>query len=203
MGLFGGTLKQREMISARFGDVMSYSYLLMATIRRFKEEGYRKEDEIFMTYVGDFALTNIQKAYDDIAHNLFGGFLFAPLRFYMRLNRMGKPANDKLLHKLATIILTQGKMRDTLTKDVFVGKQLSQLEEAFTLHNEVKPIIAKMKKAIRAHTLPKASFDMLIEEAVQKVVITEIEGFTLKKAYTIKHEVIQVDSYDVKTFVRD
>lgn len=203
MGLFGGTLKQREMISARFGDVMSYSYLLMATMRRYKEEGYRKEDEIFMTYIGDFALSNIQKAYDDIAHNLFSGILFAPLRFYMRLNRMGKPVKDKQLHNLATIILTQGKMRDALTKDVFVGKQLSALEEAFKLHNEVKPIIAKMKKAIRGHILPKVPFDMLIEEAVEKAVITEIEGATLKKAYILKHEVVQVDSYDVNTFVRD
>ena len=203
MGMFGGSLKQREMISARFGDVMSYSYLLMATMRRYKEEGYSKESEIFMSYVGDFALSNIQKAFDDVAHNLFGSFLFAPLRFYMRLNRMGQPVNDKQLHGLATIILTQGKMRDALTKDVFVGKQLSQLEEAFTLHNESKPIIGKMKKAIRAHILPKAPFDMLIEQAVQKVVITQGEGDTLKKAYTLKHEVIQVDSYDVNTFVRD
>ncbi|HQS66073.1 MAG TPA: acyl-CoA dehydrogenase [Sulfuricurvum sp.] len=203
MGLFGGSLKQREMISARFGDVMSYSYLLMATMRRYKEEGYSKDSEVFMKYVGDHALSNIQKAYDDIAHNLFSGILFAPLRFYMRLNRMGRPANDQQLHRLATIILTQDEKRDALTKDVYVGKQLALLEEAFKLHNEAKPIVGKMKKAIRAHALPKAPFDLLIEEAVKKSVISKAEGSTLKKAYLLKQEAIQVDSYDVSTFVRD
>lgn len=203
MGLFGGSLKQREMISARFGDVMSNSYLLMATMRRYKEENYSQESRIFMEYIGDYTLSNIQKAYDDIAYNLFSGFLLAPLRFYIRLNRMGRPVSDTQLHRLAGIILTQGDKRDALTQDVYVGQQLSQLEEAFKLHNEVKPIVSKMKKAIRSHILPKESYDTIIQEAVQKGVISGEEGDMLQKAYRVKHAVVQVDSYDVNTFVRD
>lgn len=203
MGLFGGTLKQREMISARFGDILSNSYLLMATMRRYKEEGYAKEYEVFMRYIGDFTLSNIQKAYDEIAHNLFSGFVFAPIRWYMRLNRMGKPANDQQLHQLAQSILTQGTIRDALTQDVYVGSQLYKLEEAFTLHNVAKPIISKMKKAMRSKLLPKEPFDTLIAPALEKGVIGSDEAELLRQAFTLKHEVIQVDSYDTKTFVRE
>lgn len=202
MGLFGGTLKQREMLSARFGDILSNSYLLMATMRRYKEEGYAKEYEVFMRYIGDFTLSNIQKAYDEIAHNLFSGVVFAPLRWYIRLNHMGQPPSDQQLHQLAQAILTQGKIRDALTQDVYIGTQLCKIEEAFTLHNLAKPVIMKIKKAIRSKLLPKEPFDMLLTPAMERGIITSEEADMLRQAYALKHEVIQVDSYDVKTFVR-
>ena len=207
MGLFGGALKQKEMISARFGDILSYNYLLMATMRRFKEEGYRKDQEVYMQYIGDYALNNMQKAYDEIANNLFVSnklttLLFAPFKWYMRLNSMGRLVKDKYLHKMAVDITTIGEVRDNLTQDVYEGNQMKLLEEAFALHTQCKPIVSKIKKGIRARKLPKQSIDSLVELAQQESIITQEEALLLLKSYALKYEAVQVDSYKTDEFVR-
>ena len=40
----GGALKRQEMISARFGDVLSELYLLSAVLKRFEDEGRQEAD---------------------------------------------------------------------------------------------------------------------------------------------------------------
>src|SRR5205807_3577314 len=40
----GGNLKRREMISARFGDILSELYLLSAVLKRWNEEGRQPAD---------------------------------------------------------------------------------------------------------------------------------------------------------------
>src|SRR3954465_11700084 len=40
----GGALKRKEMLSARFGDILSELYLLSAALKRWQDEGRQKED---------------------------------------------------------------------------------------------------------------------------------------------------------------
>src|SRR5437879_13914789 len=40
----GGALKRKEMLSARFGDILSELYLLSAALKRWQDEGWQKED---------------------------------------------------------------------------------------------------------------------------------------------------------------
>ncbi|MFX6230666.1 acyl-CoA dehydrogenase domain-containing protein, partial [Acinetobacter baumannii] len=44
MGVLGGTLKFRERISARLGDVVSQLSLVSAVLKRFEDEGRQEED---------------------------------------------------------------------------------------------------------------------------------------------------------------
>src|SRR5207253_2511691 len=41
---FGGALKRQEMVSARFGDILSELYLLSAVLKRWDEEGRQRAD---------------------------------------------------------------------------------------------------------------------------------------------------------------
>src|SRR5204862_369754 len=42
--VIGGSLKRREKISARLGDILSLLYIASATVKRFHDEGRHKED---------------------------------------------------------------------------------------------------------------------------------------------------------------
>ena len=44
MFVIGGSLKRREKISARLGDILSLLYIASATVKRFHDEGRQKED---------------------------------------------------------------------------------------------------------------------------------------------------------------
>ena len=44
MFVLGGSLKRRESISARLGDVLAQMYLISCTLKRFEDEGEQEED---------------------------------------------------------------------------------------------------------------------------------------------------------------
>ena len=205
MAFYGGSLRQKEKMSARFGDVLSNSYLLMATMRRFEESGYSKEEAIFMKYNGDVALNNIQKAFDEIFANLFDSkilhFLTTPMRWYARINRMGKEIKDRDSKKIAQSILKSGELRDHLTEGVYSGGRLKELDDTLKLHEEASRLMGKIKKAMRQKVLPKEPVDTLLDMALDKEVLTSQEHKTLKEAYAAKHELIQVDSYKIEDYV--
>jgi acyl-CoA dehydrogenase len=206
MGTMGGSLRQKEKISARLGDVLSNSYLLMATMRRYQESGYAKEEDIFMQYNGDQCLNNIQNAFDEIFANLFDNILMrmilTPIRMYTRINRMGGEISDRMTKKLAATLTKNGPMRESLTAGVYHGKRLGEVEETFRLHEEASVIVRKMKVAMRDHKLPRVAVDTVVDLALEKGVLTSQEHATLKAAYIAKHDLIQVDSYKIEDYVR-
>lgn len=206
MAFFGGSLRQKEKMSARFGDILSYSYLLMATMRRYEEGGYSKEEAVFMKYNGDKALSNIQKAFDDIFANLFESkilnFLLSPLRWYTRINRMGKEVSDRDTKKMAQAILKSGYLRDKLTEGIYEGGRIKELDATLKLHENASKIVRKMKKAMQVNILPKEPIDTLIDLALAKEVLSGEEHATLIDAYKAKHAFIQVDSYKIEEYVK-
>jgi acyl-CoA dehydrogenase len=44
MAVLGGSLKRKERLSARLGDILSQLYLAGATLKRFETEGRKAED---------------------------------------------------------------------------------------------------------------------------------------------------------------
>jgi len=48
MGVLGGSLKRRERLSARLGDILSHLYLGSAVLKRYDEQGRLKEDLPFV-----------------------------------------------------------------------------------------------------------------------------------------------------------
>ena len=206
MLFYGGSLRQKEKLSARFGDVLSNSYLLMATIRRFKEGGYSKDERLFLRYNGDLALRNIQNAYDEIFMNLFDSkilhFLFTPIRWYARINRMGTEVRDRDTKALAKTIFGNSEMREKLTSGVYFGKRLMEIEDALEIHENALPLVRKVRKAVRKRILPKAALDTIVDEALEKSVLTKDEHALLKKAYQVKHDIVQVDSFKVEEYVK-
>lgn len=65
--LLGGSLKRRERLSARLADVLSQLVLISATLRRFKDEGYPRDDLPLVHWGVDDAL--------HVAHEAFAGLL--------------------------------------------------------------------------------------------------------------------------------
>ena len=69
MGTMGGKLKIKEKLTGRFADILSWMFIITATLRRFKEEGERKEDLPFVHYSMSVGFGEIQNAFDGIFAN--------------------------------------------------------------------------------------------------------------------------------------
>lgn len=207
MAYYGGNLKQKEKITARFGDILSWMYLLCATLRRYEAEGEKQEDRVYVEWIGAYALERIQNAFEEISLNIDNsvtGLLFAyPIRWYMRLNSISSSPKDILSKALSQKIVLDSNEREKLTEGIYIPKDkkeaLGRLEHAFKISCEADFIAVKIKKAVRLGTLKKGV--SLYEDALKAEVITQEEYELIKKAKELKQEAIMVDEFSIKEYL--
>ena len=206
VGLFGGELKKKEMLSARFADILSNMYLLTATLRAYKAHGEPKDEEVYIRYIGDDLLFKIQNSYDDIFKNIFSNkllkVLFYPLRVYSKFNYLSSGVNDKDVQKVAASVVTQSQMKEKLSEGIFHSDVLNNIDNTFNAHLDAVPMVKKIKKAIRAKELAKKPIYQLIDEALKLKIITKEEHLFISNAIILKENAVQVDSFDLKDYLK-
>ena len=209
MAYYGGGFKQKEMLSARFGDVLSWMYLLSATMRRYEAEGRKYEDTVYVRWIGDYALHQIQTAFEEIFANLGSGpvrWLFnGPVRWYARINSMGSLPSDSLYKRVSDKLLVPGEERDRLTDGVFLPEadheSLHRIEKVLLQISDVLPVKARIKAAVKSGILKKAPLETLYRSAVENNVITADEHTLLIETDRDAHDVIQVDAYSTEDYL--
>jgi acyl-CoA dehydrogenase len=72
--VLGGSVKRREKLSARLGDILAQMYLISCTLKRFEDEG-RKEDALPLAHWAIWdSMYKAQQAFDGVIANF-------PVRF--------------------------------------------------------------------------------------------------------------------------
>jgi acyl-CoA dehydrogenase len=177
LGLMGASLKRRESVSGRFGDVLAQMYLITAALKRYEVEGSLESDAVFLEVAVEDAFGQIDTAFRGILENLAPGVLGLPFRilgFYTRLNPMGKTIKDKSLHRIATAMCEDDSVRERICGNIYRGERARQLLEATHKMQEVKALLDREKREDR---------------------LTEGEKTQLEEARRLQHEIITVDSF--------
>ena len=197
LGLLGPALKKRENISARFGDMLSYYYLIIATLREY-ENNPKEEYKVLVDYICNYGFNQIQIAKEDIMLNLPILKLFLPL---VKANALGVKPKDSLNH---TIVKTAKNSLQALTQNIFMSNnskdRLNVLTQAVQRNNETQESFNKLKTAVKQGSIQKTSIPTMIEEGVEKEIINSTEAKALKRAYKLKQEVIGVDAFKVPAY---
>ncbi|MFQ5559567.1 MAG: acyl-CoA dehydrogenase [Nitrospinota bacterium] len=200
MFLLGGSLKRKERISARLGDVLSYLYLGSAVLKRFDRDGSPVEDRPFLDWSLQYILFTIQERLDVLTKNLPLRCSAALLRFIIfPFGKTFSPPSDKLDHKVADLLLSTSQSRDRLTGGIFVPKggnePLRVLEEALKAVTEAEVFEKRISDARRAGTLGKGTVKELLSDALAAHIVSEENAETIQKADTLRKEVIRVDDF--------
>jgi len=66
----GGALKRHEMLSARYGDILSELFLLSAALKRWHDEGRQPADLPVLDYAMQTGFLTIEQRLDEILANL-------------------------------------------------------------------------------------------------------------------------------------
>ncbi|GIQ74541.1 acyl-CoA dehydrogenase [Bradyrhizobium sp. RD5-C2] len=185
----GGALKRKEMLSARFGDILSELYLLSAALKRWQDEGRQKEDLPALEWCMASGFKTIENRFAEILANLPNRPVAWMLKFLIQPfgARVTGPS-DRVVHLCAQLVLSPSAARDRLTPDLaFVEDDggVARLEKAFRLVTESEDA-AKQLRAARLHDW---------KEAVKKGVITEADGEKLAAAHEAVAKVIEVDDF--------
>ena len=204
---FGGNLKRKEKINGRFGDALSAMYLGVCILKKFDENGRKKEEIPLVEHAMKEQLGKAQIAIEGLYQNLFGSigkiFIF-PFAIWARFNSFSCPASDSLQHKVVKNFIKNGSFRESLTEGIFVSKDkndnLGRIENALMLHEKSQSAFDKIKTAIKAQTLPRKHAQDLIEMAFEKSVITSEEKNLMQEAAAAVLDAMQVDEYSLEEY---
>ena len=199
LGILGPSLKKRENISARFGDILSNCYLITATLREF-ENNPKEEDKALVNYICNYCFDEIQKAREEIISNIgYLGFLL-PL---MKVNPFSIKAKDSLNTKIVRNLNNQSYLK-SLTSALFISSnekdRLNVIQEAVKQNKECENSFKKLKDAIKNETISKGDFENMINELLEKEILSKEEIEKMKLAHALKQEVISVDSFEATEY---
>jgi acyl-CoA dehydrogenase len=185
----GGALKRKEMLSARFGDILSELYLLSAALKRWQDEGRQPADFVLLEWCMASGFKTIENRFAEILANLPNRFVAVILKFLVQpFGARVLGPSDHVTHLCAQLVLEPSAARDRLTPDlshVEDDRGIARLEKAFLLVTSAEDIAKKMRAAhIRD-----------AKEAVTKGVITPAEGDRLAAAHEAVSKVIEVDDF--------
>ncbi|HEX7071449.1 MAG TPA: acyl-CoA dehydrogenase, partial [Rhodothermales bacterium] len=210
MGTLGGTLKRKEQISGRFADILSWMYLITATLRRFDAEGGRREAEPLLRWSVEYGFARIQEAFEGLFQNLpvpvIGPLIRGPIAAWSRLNRVGRYPSDRLTAMVAEDVQVPDGVRQPLTSGIYLPadrtQTLGRMEHAMRLVHESEAVLRKIRDAIRGGELPVGKPEARRREALEAGIITAEQDRLIEEAESAREDYIQVDSFAVEEFVR-
>ncbi|MEZ7276423.1 acyl-CoA dehydrogenase [Pseudoalteromonas sp. 68 DY56-GL68] len=201
--VLGGKLKQAEMLSARLGDVMSFLYAAMASIKYYEQKvasSEREQAAPYFHYATRFALQSAEEA----LHKFLDNFPASGTRKFMRFITMNysmkmPKISDDLIRELATQAQMDTAFKAQITHLVkpIEGDGHHINEQAYKAKMACLDLLAKVKKALRAKTIKSGvRFAETLDNALVASVINEEEYAKLIDYNKKREKAIRVDEFD-------
>lgn len=199
--VLGGSLKRKESISARLGDILGYLYLLSAVLKQYHDQGKHTEDLPVVQWAAETCFYQIQERLDDILQNFPNRWVSYALRVLIfPLGKHFKKTSDHLNHQLSVLLLTPGEMRTRLTQGAYLtadGKNMmGYLQDAFIKTIAAGPVEKIIKTAQHDGLIPKADFIDQAHVAFEKGLISQEQLNAVQLADEARKIVIAVDDFN-------
>ncbi len=201
VAVLGGGLKTKQKITGRLADSLSELYMLSCVLKRYEDDGKPTNDRLIVSLVAQNALYRNQQALRAVIEN----FPVAPVRWLMNwcvfpLGARYRPAPDWLGHKVVSLVLEPGDVRDRLTRHMYISRDVSDptglLEVTFEKVVRAEEAEKKLDRAVRHGLIKRYHGVDWIGDALRKDVITESEAQLLRDVEALTARVIAVDHFD-------
>lgn len=199
MATLGGSLKRKERVSARLGDMLSQLYLASATLKRYEDDGRLSEDLPMVQWAVEDCLYRLQVALDELLDN-FPSKLGPVLRVVIfPFGRPVKRPSDVLDHQIARIMQTPCNSRSRMGIGQYLQAQANNpvgMQEQ-TLLNILKaePLYDKVCKAA-GKRFPFMQLDKIAAEGQALGVLSDDEVKLMQLAEQGRLLSINVDDFD-------
>jgi acyl-CoA dehydrogenase len=195
----GGSLKRKEKLSARLGDILSLLYLCSATLKRFEDDARPASDLPLLNWSIQDALYHLQQAFDGLLNNFPNRLAAWVLRaLIFPLGKTYSPPSDDLGHMVAMLMLEPGDARDRLTAGIYIPSSSNEpigiLEKALRCATQCEITESKVRAAVKSGLI-SAQGDEKITKALERGIITAIEAESLTEMKSLRRQVIMVDDF--------
>ncbi len=201
--VLGGSVKRREKLSARLGDILAQMYLISCTLKRYEAEGRNKEDAPLAHWAIWDAMYKAQQAFDGVIANFPVRFIAAFL--HRSIFPWGHPyvvPSDDVGHQVAKALIAPSATRNRLTAECFLpmleSEPVGAIELALKATLEAEGIEAKIRAAEkdgRFDNNPLANVRDIAIVAFEAGVINAAEFEIMKRRNHLRDIVVQVDDF--------
>ena len=201
--VLGGSVKRREKLSARLGDILAQMYLISCTLKRYEAEGRKAEDAPLAHWAIWDAMYKAQQAFDGVIANFPVRFIAAFL--HRSIFPWGHPyvvPSDEVGHQVAKALISPSATRDRLTAECYLpldeNEPVGAIELALQATLQAEAVEAKIREAEKAGRFdgnPKANVRDIAVVAFECGVINAAEYEIMKRRNHLRDIVVRVDDF--------
>lgn len=201
VAVLGGGLKTRQKITGRLADALSELYLLSCVLKRYKDDGKPAGDRLIVELCARNGLYRFQQAIGGTIDNFPNAIVRALLNVLVfPFGRAYSPASDRLGHEVVALAITPGEVRDRLTREIYVSRDVNDptglLEVTLEKVVAAEEVERKLDRAIRQGTVRRYHGIDWLADAVKAGVLTNAEADQLRELEALTARVIAVDNFD-------
>ncbi|MBG0758141.1 acyl-CoA dehydrogenase [Vibrio cidicii] len=199
MAVLGGSLKRRERLSARLGDILSQLYLSSATLKRFEQDGRPAEDLALVHWGLQDSLKQAEVAIDEFLANFPNKVIGKALRvLIMPFGRVRKAPSDKIDSQVARILQTPCATRSRIGRNQYLQptehNAAGKIELALSVILQAEPVFDKVCKEI-GERRPFMRLDEVAQIGLEHKIISVEDAELLKEAEQHRLYTINVDDF--------
>jgi hypothetical protein len=207
--ILGGSLKRRERISARLGDILSQLYLASAALKYYHDNPQTKASAYYVRWSIQQCLYEIQQSFYALFNNLPQRWLGHILKWCIfPFGQAYQRPSDQLHKKLVAQMIEKTDFRDQLTRYCFISHDENELTHRLetalgqTQANDV--LRKKLQQAVKNGTIDEyLSFNDKLKAAQNSGVLTAEEVLSVTSFEALREEIIKVNefSFDLEQVV--
>lgn len=194
----GGSLKFREMTSARLGDLLSSLYLASMVLKHYENQGSSEGDQPFVSYAMDHLLFEFEKQYKRFANNI-GIPVVGPLLKLVAfpVGSYRRPPSDKTIKAASRLISQPGEARERAISGIYDSsdKPAGKMGDVMQMVFDYNDIGKKVRTAVKEGKVSDIIGYDQINEAEEVGVLTKEEADKLRELDAARMEFIHVDDF--------
>ncbi len=206
----GGSLKRRERISARLGDMLSDLYMGSAVLKRYAEDGEPEADRLVVDYALDEIAYRLETRLGEVLDNLPNRALASLLSLLaLPFGRRASRPGDALTVAVADLFSGTSEVRKRLCADIFTHDDkhvVGWMGEALELAEWAEPLEKRIAHAQRDGTLeaePGADESGVVDAAQAAGLVTGEEAKRLRHYYELVARIVAVDDFEPRELAAD
>ncbi len=183
----GGSLKRREMISIRMGDILSEMYILSAALKRWQDEGRQEADLPLLEYAATRTFATIGKLLSEVLENFPSAWARVVARIVTLPGGGSTGPDDELVARCADLIYEPSATRERITGRLHGGCNrdgMAKLNEAYAAVIDLEPVMKKLRKDRKTP-----------DEALAAGMITEEDRRRIADMEKLVDDVVAVDDF--------
>ncbi|MDO3388096.1 acyl-CoA dehydrogenase [Gilvimarinus sp. SDUM040013] len=201
LGVLGGDLKRRELLSARLGDVHSQLFIACSLLKYHSVHPRTQEEDAHAEYALTLALHKAQQALLDFYQNFPSRFIaWAIKAATFPLGAHYSAPSDNSVRELGNLIMDDNVVRQRLSEYVYVSRDpedaVGRVETTYQMLLALGDVWQSFSRAQAKGELTGANIDERLDDAVAKGIIQQADIEPLKAYDARRFDCLLTDHFD-------